>query len=189
MNLPDEEEWKGKQMRASFEAALPHRIRRALAVKLQHFIPDHWFASAASECAGMYVTGFFYGAISLAQAYVEALSRYLEEHHHVPVHKNTRERYRQLHGKRIISDAARDAALMILDDRNDFHHLNKDVEQEFQKLETRAEQCINLIHTLESEVFAYSFTDDDPGKIVLANPDYWPSGGSGLSLVRIRNLS
>ena len=188
MNAHDEEEWNAKQMHARFEASFPHRLRRASAVKLQHFIPAHWFAAAASEFAGMYIAGFFYGAISVAQAYVEALSQYLAEHHHVPVRKDPGERCRRLRRKNIISAASLDAALTIIDDRNDFHHLNKDVEQDFQKLETRAEQCINLIHTLESEVFAYSFTEDDPGKVEFAKPEYWPSSGPGLAQVHLRQL-
>jgi hypothetical protein len=188
MNAPNQEEWNIKHMRGRFEAELPQRLRRASAVKLQQIIPAHWFAAAASECAGMYVAGFFYGAISVAQAYVEALSQYLAEHHHVPVRKDPGERCRRLHHKNIISVPALDAALTIIDDRNDFHHLNKDVEQDFQKLEARAEQCVNLIHILESEVFAYSFTDDDPGKVEFANPEYWPSGGPGLAQVHLRQL-
>lgn len=175
-------------MRASFEAELPHRLHRASAVKVQYFIPSHWFAAAASECAGMYIGGFFYGAISLAQAYVEALSRYLAERHHVPVCKDPCERCQRLCRKNIISAAALDAATKILDDRNDFHHLNKDVEQEYQKLEARAKECINHIHALESEVFAYSFTDDAPGAVVLAKPEYWPSTDAGLAQVHLRQL-
>jgi len=41
----------------------------------------------------------------------------------------------------IISDTALAAALSILDDRNDFHHLNTDVEQDYQKLESRTVEC------------------------------------------------
>lgn len=177
------------QMREHFEAELPQRLRRASAVKLQPFIPAHWFAAAASECAGMYIAGFFYGAISLAQAYVEALSRYLAEHHRVRrIPRIPRARCERLHREEIISATALDAALKIIDHRDDFHHLNKDVEQDFRKLEARAEQCINLIHTLESEVFAYSFTDDEPGKVVPANPDYWPPCGPGLMQIHLRQL-
>ena len=183
-----DEEWKAKQMRASFEASLPERVRRASSVQLQHFIPAHWFAAAASECAGMYIAGYFYGAISLAQAYVEALSKYLAEHHRVPVRKDTEERFQRLHSGGVISVDALSAALEILSDRNDFHHLNKDVEQDFKNLEARAECCINLIRSLESEVFAYSFTDENPGAAVLAKPDYWPSEGSMLARVHLRSL-
>jgi hypothetical protein len=40
-------------MRASFEAGLPQRLRRASRVKIQNFIPAHWFTTAASECISM----------------------------------------------------------------------------------------------------------------------------------------
>lgn len=177
-----------KQMRSRFEASLPDRVRRADAVQLQSFIPAHWFAAAASECAGMYIAGFFYGAISVAQAYVEALSKYLAEHHQVRVGKDTAERCQRLHGKGIISANALRAALTILDDRNDFHHLNKEVEQDLRKLNKRAEHCINHIHALESEVFAFSSSDENPGTVVFEKPDYWPSEGSTLTRVYIRSL-
>ena len=188
MSASEDEDWKVTQMRARFEASLPDRARRAAAVELQQFIPAHWFAAAASECAGMYIAGFFYGAISVAQAYVEALSKYLAEHHRVRIGKDTGERCRRLHEKGIISSNALHAALTIFDDRNDFHHLNKSVEQDFHKLATRAEHCINHIHTLESEVFAFSFSADTPGSVVLEKPNYWPSEGPTLTRVHLRSL-
>lgn len=175
-------------MRSRFDASLPDRLRRAEGVQLQQFIPAHWFAQAASECAGMYIAGFFYGAISVAQAYVEALSKYLAEHHTVRIGKDTSERCRRLNSKGIISERTLQAALAILDDRNDFHHLNKEVEQDFQKLAARAEHCINHIHTLESEIFAFSFSEDSPGSVVLEKPDYWPSEGPALTRVYLRSL-
>lgn len=188
MNALDNEEWKALQMRARFEASLPERMRRASAVQLQQFIPAHWFAAAASEVAGMYIAGFFYGAISLAQAYVEALSKYLAKHHHVRICKDPGELCQRLLNKDIISAGALQAALAILHDRNNFHHLNNEVEQDFQKLAVRAEHCINHIHVIESEVFAFSFADESPGTVVLETPDYWPSESSTLTRVRLRSL-
>ena len=176
-----------REIRGSFELSLPHRLRRASRVKLQHFIPAHWFAAAASECAGMYIAGFFYGAISVAQAYVEALSRFLAEHHGVRVAKDVEERLRRLHRQGMLSNQALDAAVAILNGRNDFHHLNKEVLQEYQQLEMRAERCINDLHRIESEVFAYSFSDE-PGKLALEKPEYWPSRGPGSAQVGIRQL-
>lgn len=176
-----------KDMRASFEASLPHRLDRASRVKLQNFIPAHWFATAASECVGMYIAGFFYGAISVAQAYVEALSRFLAEHHRVRVLKDVKERCRRLHREGFLSAQGLDATLAIVEGRNDFHHLNREVEQDYQKLQARAEQCINDLHKIESEVFAYSFSDK-PGKVALKNPEYWPKGGPALARVGIRQL-
>ena len=172
-------------MRASFEASLPHRLRRASRVKLQHVIPAHWFSAAASECAGMYIAGFFYGAISVAQAYVEGLSRFLAEHHGVRVAKDVEERLRRLYRQGLLSAQALDAAVSILNGRNDFHHLNKDVPQDYQQLETRSEECINCLHKIESEVFAHSFS---AGKLVPKKPEYWPSNGPRLTRVGLRQL-
>ena len=182
-----EEPHEQMNMRSSFEASLPNRLRRASGVKLQNIIPAHWFAAAASECAGMYIAGFFYGAISVAQAYVEAISRFLAEHHHTRIPKDPEQRCRYLHQEGLISDKVLDAALTILSDRNDLHHLNKGVVQEYQTLEARAENCINHLHVIESEVFAYTF-GPEPGKVAFRNPEYWPSGGPGLAQINLRQL-
>jgi len=183
----DREEQLLKDMRASFEASLPHRLSRVSRVQLQNIIPAHWFAAAASECAGMYIAGFFYGAISIAQAYVEALTRFLAEHHRTRTQNDPPKRCHYLNREGLLSDTALAAALAILSERNDFHHLNKSVEQEYKKLESRAADCINQLHTIESEVFAYSF-GPEPGKVALEKPDYWPSGGEGLAQVNLRQL-
>lgn len=176
-----------KKLRAGFEASLPDRLKRLLRVKLQPLIPAHWFAAAASECAGMYVAGYFYGAISVAQAYIEALSRFLAEHHHLRVPKGAEERCRRLHRERILSAQALDAAVAIFGGRDDFHHLNKQVPQEYRQLEARALECMNYLHAIESEVFAYSI-GDEPGKVTLGRPEYWPSAGPGLVQVNLRQL-
>ena len=186
MNPDEEQAWREKEMRASFEAQLAHRLERASRLRLQQFIPAHWFAAAASECARMFVAGFFYGTISVAQAYVEALSKFLAEYHKVRVSKDTEERCKRLRRKRFISEGALAAALSVLSDRNDFHHLNKIVEQDYEKLESRAEECVNHLHTIESEVFAYSL--GDKGDIVLKQPGYWPPGSSGLAPVNLRQI-
>lgn len=173
-------------MRAAFEAELPHRIARATRVELQQFIPAHWFAAAASECASMYIAGFFYGAISVAQAYVEALSLFLAENRGGRVAKDPLERWRRLHREKVVSQGASEAAISVLTDRNDFHHLNKQIEQEFLRLEARAEECVNNLHRIESEVFAYGLGGS--GKITLQTPGYWPSGDKGLTQVNLRQL-
>lgn len=185
MSVTDHDEMLERDMRASFEAGLPMRIRRASRVQLQNIIPAHWFAAAASECVGMYISGFFYGAISVAQAYIEALSRFLAEHHRVHVSNDVIERCRRLHREGFLSAQALDAAVAILNGRNDFHHLNRQVPQEYQYLETRAEECINHLHAIESEIFTYSF-GDEPGAVTLGRPEYWPSGGPGMAQVNLR---
>ena len=186
VNTEANSESRAREMRAHFEAELPHRVSRASRIKLQHFVPAHWFAAAASECASMYIAGFFYGAISVAQAYVEALSKFLAETRHIRALNDPAERWRRLLRERIISSAVCEAAVSVLSDRNDFHHLNRQIEKDFLKLELRAQECINHLHTIESEVFAYSL--DEPGKVTLHTPEYWSSGGAGLAQVNLRQL-
>lgn len=86
-----------KDMRSSFEASLPLRLGRSSRVKLQNIIPSHWFSAAASECHGMFIAGHFYGTISVAQAYVESLSKYLCEAYGVRGNQNdAAKRWRKL---------------------------------------------------------------------------------------------
>lgn len=172
-------------MRVTFESALPRRIERAAQVSLQHFIPAHWFSAAASDCANMFIDGYFYGTISIAQAYVEALSRFLIEHHRLRGSKDPLVRFRRLRDSHLISAASYGCAERIFSDRNDFHHLNKDVEQEYFALEARARQCVLDLHGIESEVFAC--TIQESGALKPEHPEYWPRSGD-QTLVQLRNL-
>lgn len=174
-----------KSMRASFEASLPQRVDRASRLKLHNLIPAHWFAGAASECQRMYVAGYFYGAISAAQASVEALSLFLRDLCKIRgAPKDAEVRWQKLHRAKIVSDEVLAAALSVLSDRNDYHHLNRSVEQDFSSLELRAEECMNHLHTIEAEIFAFSVTV--PGQITPQHPDRWPDAGDGLSRVFLR---
>jgi hypothetical protein len=173
------------QMRASFEASLPQRVERASRLKIHPFIPSHWFAAAASECQRMFVAGYFYGAISAAQASVEALSLFLRDLYQMRGAPNDPDvRWENLHRNGLVSKEVLDAAKSIFSDRNDYHHLNRSVEQGFQNLETRAEVCVNHLHTIESEVFAFSI--QVPGKITPKHPERWIDAGNGLTAVHLR---
>ena len=159
------------QFRNSFEAGLEQRLGRASRVRLQSVIPTHWFSTAGSECARMYVAGFFYGAISVSQAYVEAVAKFLAEKHGL-LQSKTEAIWNALCDRELVSVECRDAALLVLSERNDFHHLNKTVPQRHSKLEARAEDCINQLHAIDTDVFAYSITN---GEVAVKNPDYWPA--------------
>ncbi len=133
----------------------------------------------------MYVAATYYGAISVAQAYVEALSKFLCEKRRVRGAKTAERRWTKLWENKIISAHARDAALSIFDARDDFHHLNSsDVVQDHSRLEALAEACVNNLYVIESEVFAVSFIE--PGKVTPRHPEYWLSAGDGLVSVRLR---
>ena len=134
----------------------------------------------------MYISGYFYGAISVAQAYVEALSKFLARHHRVPIRSDAAERCKRLNRSGVISRDCLAAALSVLEHRNDFHHLNETVPAEYTALEARAEACINSLHAIESEIFAY--TVSTPGQLAFAKPEYWPDAGPGMTRVQLRNL-
>ena len=120
------------------------------------------------------------------EAYIEALSKFLAEQHHVPVCKDVAKRCRRLEGTGVLSDVSLSSALAVLEHRNDFHHLNKTVPADYSSLEAQAEACINHLHTIESEVFAYSISS--PGQLAFAKPEYWPDVGEGMTRVQLRNL-
>ena len=162
-------------MRASFEASLDRRVDRAASIPLQNFIPSHWFSAAASECAQMYVSGFFYGCISISQAYVEALSQFLAKHHGIRQTKAVNIRWQRLRDSRHVPEVVRDAAQIVYSDRNNFHHLNAGVVQDYELLQVRAGDCIKNLHIIESSIFGYSVSADQPGQLVLDNPSYWPA--------------
>ena len=174
-------------MRSAFEAGLPGRMERAAKVNLQQFIPSHWFAAAASESASMYIAGFHYGCISIAQAYVEALSRFLVSHHKLKPCKDFATRWARLRDAHHVSALDYDSAMSIYSDRNDFHHLNSALPSDHKDLEDRAEACLNAIHTIESNIFSYSINPEQPGQVLFKNPNYWPSAGNEHARVFLRN--
>ncbi len=176
-----------KELRNSFEARLPGMLERAKAVNLPAMIPDHWFSSAASECAEMYVGGHFYGAISVAQAYVEALGLYLAETQAVRHAKEPCVQWERLVEEKVVSRACGDAACAVYDRRNDFHHLKKTVETEYRALEERAGSAVKGINRIEAEIFECS-ASATPGVIEPKNPRYWPSDGPGTARVFLRQV-
>lgn len=90
-----------------------------------------------------------------------------------------------LRDRGIISSKACDAAIAKYKARNDLHHLNRIVPQDYAQLEARAENCVNNIFIIESEIFAYHI---DEGKIVPQNPDYWTFTSSDTVGVFLRKL-
>jgi hypothetical protein len=172
-------------LRRQFEEGLRSRAPR---VRFQHIIPAHWFADAASECFQMYVAGCFYGAISLAQAYVEALGKFLADCRRVPGARNSPdELWSKLLKERIVGESVSEAAKAIYRTRDHFPHLNRQVETDRGNLEALALDCINNLYLIESEVFSYRFEN---GKTALGRPEYWRDAADdpNSTVVRLRNL-
>jgi len=165
--------------------------QRKTRVRIHKFIPGEFFSAASSECRKLFIDGHFYGCITLAQAVAEGIAKFLAEKNSLPdkfsqnvfgISQPTRAAELQKTG--VISNTAAAAFGRIDEDRNDFHHLNKDIEQDYFRLQAKAEGCVNALYDIESEVFAFRLGKD--GGFEFKNPEYWPPAGPGMSKIFIR---
>ena len=165
-------QWKRAQLQRVDEARLPARLERAVHTHVHELIPNHFFSAASSECRDTFIDGHFYACVSLAQAVAEALARFLNGFHRVGAKNDPPQQARRLRKAGAISDKALNAFLRIWgNDRNTFHHVNRDIPTDATVLESRAEECVNALLEIESELFAYSA---DEGRIIPKNEAYWP---------------
>jgi hypothetical protein len=172
MEYFDESEWKRRQLERIDEARFQGRAERAARSIIHGIIPQHFFSAASSECRELFVDGHFYGCISLAQAVAEGLTRFLGRFHQIGARKNPLLRSSKLYDAGIISQEALQALKRIRgNDRDIFHHMNDNIPTDSKVLEARAEECVDALYTVESEVFEFQTRD---GTIVPKNPQYWP---------------
>jgi hypothetical protein len=174
-----------KRMRASFEAGLSCRVARHARIKTHLMIPAHWFAPAVSECQEMFIAGQYYGTISTVQVAVEVLSVFLCDLYQIPGKRSSSSQlWQNLLKRKQVSSGTLAASENVLRDRNAYHHLKQTIEQEFTALEARAEECINNLHVIESDVFAFSF---DTGVVKPERPERWGHSRDGLMQVSLRH--
>lgn len=167
----DPEQRKLEQLKQLDESRLVGRSERAAGTKVHGIISNHFFSAASSECRDVFIDGHYYGCISLAQAVAEGLARFLGDLHQVGAKNDPARRVHMLQAKGAITKPTLDAFLRIWgNDRNTFHHVNPDIPTGHTELESRAEECVNCLFKIESEVFAFDIAD---GKIVPKNPEYW----------------
>jgi hypothetical protein len=179
----DPKEFQKERMRTALEADIDNRVKRGLRTSVHPVIPYHYFSLASSECRDLFIDGRFYGCISLCQAMVEALIRFLCKTKRI-ASGDVRARISKLFKNGVISLQCRDACKMVhANDRNTYHHLNEDIETDYEVLMKRAEECVNALFQIESEVFAYTLQE---GKIVPKHPEYWPLTGPNTGAVFIR---
>jgi hypothetical protein len=167
-----EDNWKAEQLRRHDDSRLAGRADRAARTAVHGVIPNHFFSAASSECRDVFIDGHYYGCISLAQAVAEGLSNYLGRLHKVGAKNDPRQRVHRLRTNGVISPEALSAFLRIWgNDRNTFHHLNQDVPTDHTELGRRAEECVQSLLAIESELFAYEINE---GRLVPKNSIYWP---------------
>lgn len=160
-------------LKQEFEATLKNRVERYLRVKPHGIIPNTPFARASSECSKAFRDGQFYGCISLTQSVAESLVKHLCKCNSSRPDKVFEKNVGTLLKRGFITTEQSEDFLKIWEDRDDFHHLNDNVENDYLKLISLAESKLILLNKLEKQVFNFSV---NKGAIVPKSPKYWTTG-------------
>lgn len=175
--MKDDRELIKTMLVSSFNARLDERVERSLRSRVHNIIPYHHFSNASSESVDLFINGHPYGCISLCQSIVESLSKFICSMNRMRVGKDFNLRVGKLAKAKIITSQAKGAFETIWgNDRNTFHHLNDDVPTDHLILLKRAEECLNALYLVESEVFAFKLANNG---IVPLKPIYWPTPVDG----------
>jgi hypothetical protein len=179
-----------RELRARFEAYLPGMIERRLHSRVHPYIPVDFFSVASSECRDLFISGNYFACITLAQSVAEGLAKYIAECAGLHVVKEFRAQIDILQARngpnRAISPKAFAAFKRIhKNDRDSFHHLRKDIPQNYQWLEQRAAECVEALYEIDSEVFGFTYND---GALVPNQPKFWPKPNSdGTAQIFVRD--
>jgi hypothetical protein len=152
-----------------FNLTLEQKINRQLELRPHGIIPNSHFAAVSAGCYSLYTDGHFYGTISLTQALAEALLRFLCEKNDLKV-SSPDNNVGKLKKKKLISTNLAILFNNIRKNRDDYHHLNPQIEQDRQKLATLAKEKLTNLRDIQKELFAYSVNE---GKLIPRFPKYW----------------
>lgn len=161
-------------LRQEFEANLKERAKRYLQVKPHGVIPATHFAAVSAEVTFLFRDGHYYGCIALTQAVADALARFMCERNSFSPGKNFEKNVENLYTRRFITEDIRTAFLKIWEERNDYHHLNQNIEKDRRKLEVLAFEKARLLAEIESKVFHFTIVE---GALNPTNPKYWDISG------------
>lgn len=120
-----------------------------LELKPHGIIPNSHFAAVSAECPLLYRDGHYYGTISLTQAVAEALVKFLCKANGWKPGKDFENNLEQLENRGKITGDLKTKFLEIWQRRNDYHHLNPQVEQDRQKLEQLANEKLSRLKQVE----------------------------------------
>jgi len=152
------------------EQGLADRAVRYLQAKPHMMLPNTPFAAVSAECSLLFRDGHFYGCIALTQAVAESLARFLCQKNCWRPAKGFEENVEKLSVRGFISDKTKESLFRIWEKRDDYHHLNPNVETDCRALEELAREKIRLLGEVESEVFRFIVVN---GKIIPEQPKYW----------------
>jgi len=157
-------------IRQNMEQTLQDRVTRYLQVRQHWIMPGTHFAAPSAECTLLFRDGHFYGCIALTQAVAEALVKFLCEKNRWKPDNKFENNVNKLFKRKFISPELKDALEKIWDNRDDYHHLNKNIAKDRYELENIAREKIRLLSEVEREVFACDVID---GKIRPRKTKYW----------------
>ena len=172
-----------EHLQGDFLATLNERISRYQELDFIKLTPNTHFAFVSVECINLYRDGYFLACIALCQAVAEAIVRLLCERNKFPsISDDYVSNVENLQKRKIEPDCS---VLFkeIWKDRNDYHHLNNEIPTENNKLQGIAKSKIITLHQIESNVFAFAWTE---GAISPKYPKYWDFNENGTLNVYIR---
>jgi uncharacterized protein YutE (UPF0331/DUF86 family) len=153
-----------------FKLTLDQRINRYFELRPHEIIPYSHFAAASAECHELYRDGHFYGTVSLVQSVTEALTKFLCQKNGWKPKKDYEKNIKQLKTRSMITPELATLFSEIWKERNTYHHLNPEIEQDRQKLETLAKEKLTNLRKIEQELFAYSINKEG---IIPKYAKYW----------------
>ncbi|MDP2638422.1 MAG: hypothetical protein Q8P26_05160 [Candidatus Levybacteria bacterium] len=157
-------------LQQEFQLTLDQRVDRYFEVRPHGIIPSTHFAAVSAESHLLFRDGYYYGTISLVQAVSEALVKFLCKRNGWKPNKDFEENIRQLKTRGKVTDDLLSLFTKIWNGRDDYHHLNPQIEQDRQKLEILAKEKLTDLKNIEKELFAYTTKE---GKLVPKYPKYW----------------
>jgi hypothetical protein len=153
------------------------RAQRFLKVKPHGIVPYTPFAPVSAECISLFQDGHFYGCIALTQSVAEAIARFLCQKNSWEPDKAFEKNIKKLSVRKFISVGIKDNFLKIWKKRDDYHHLNPNIETDRFELEKMAYEKILLLNQIESEIFKFSISEE--GNLIPDNKKYWDINKDG----------
>ncbi len=140
--------------------------------KRHPIIANHHFSLVSSECQLLFDDRYYFGCIALSQSVAEALARFMYE----KWTKNKPEEtfYGNIKQMRKY-EVKPDVTKLLIEihggqQRNDFHHLNKNVPTDYKQLQSIATGKIDALNKSESQIFDYEEID---GRLKPKYEQYW----------------
>jgi len=100
----------------------------------QPIIGNHYFAQASAECQLTFKNGCYFACITLCQSVAEAYGRFLYENWTGnPPAEKFKPNTHNMRNENVLPDVG-DLLIDIHQQREDFHHLNKDVPTDYEEL-------------------------------------------------------